>query len=427
MIRMTSQPFHIRLLQFFLLHLLAATSLQAQQTVVYSPEIGHVSVAVNGDEARLPVLTLGSADRLTIAFDDLTPEYRRFTWRMEHCAYDWQTTDGLFESEYMANSPMEAPIEGYEQSSLTATLYTHYTIHIGGMRRNAVRPLISGNYRVSVFGEDDDEKPVFTACFIVVEPQAKLAAQATTDTDIDYRRSHQQLAVTAEMGSLRLINPTEEVRLSCVQNRSPHFTIHAPRPTYIMGSTLRWEHCHALIFPAGNEYRKFEMPSTRIPGMHIDRLRHDGEGYTALLQPDVPRRDYFFDEDQNGRNLVYTERSNNADTEADYVLTRFTLASEEIPNAEVYVDGRWTDGSEAYRMHYNPETGSYEADILLKQGYYSYRYLVIEPKSDSNTLIDNIDGNYYQTENEYTIYLYYRPAGTRYWQLVAIQHFNYRP
>ena len=146
-----------------------------------------------------------------------------------------------------------------------------------------------------------------------------------------------------------------------------------------------------------------------------------------MLLPDLPRREYFFDEDQNGRSLVYTERSDNADTEADYVLTRFTLESEPMPNADVYVDGWWSDGSDAYRMRYDEESGTYVADILLKQGYYSYRYLIVERQGGGTAVVRNADGDYYQSENEYTIFIYYRPQGARYWGLVAVQDFNYKP
>lgn len=400
---------------------LFCAAMQGQTVVVNSPDIGHVAVAVNGDEARLPVLTLNTADRLTISFDALTPEYQRFTWRVEHCTYDWQPTDGLFESEFMQGAPQDEPIEGYEESSLTATLYTHYAFHIGGTGRGVARPLVSGNYRVLVFGEENDESPAFTVCFMVTENSAKLAATVTADTDIDYRRAHQQLNVTAEVDALRVINPDNELRLVCMQNRSPYYTVTAPSPTYLLGTQAKWEHCRALIFPGGNEYRKFEMPSTRVPGMHMDRIRHDGEGYTALLLPDQPRGGYFFDEDQNGRCLVYTDRSDNAATEADYVLTHFTLQTEEIPNTDIIIDGRWTNSGEPCTMYYNPEAEAYEADILLKQGYYSYRYLCVEHTA-AGTEIYNADGNYYQTENEYTTLLYHRPQGARYWRLTAVNN-----
>ncbi len=405
--------------------LAAVLSLAAQQTHVKAPYIGRVSLAVNGDEARQPILTLNGNEQLTISFDALTPEQQRFTWRVEHCDVDWHTTDALFESEYLAAPPEGEPIADYQESLLTATLYTHYTFSIPSDNGTA-RPLLSGNYRVSVYDESNDNEPVLSACFMVVDKRAKLTLQLTADTDIDYRREHQQLSVTADLGALTLINANDEVRLLCQQNRSQHFTLQAPPPTYIIGSTLRWDHCRALIFPAGNEYRKFEMPSTRVPGMHIDRLLYDGEGYAAALLPDQPYRDYYYDEDQNGRALIYTERSNNADTEADYVLTHFTLATEQLPQAEIYIDGWWADGSDDYLMTYNPEAQAYEADILLKQGYYSYRYLAVESRNNQTALVYNLDGNYYQTENEYTLYLYYRPVGTRYWQLIATHNTNYK-
>ena len=400
---------------------------QAQHIVVNNPDIGHVEVAVNGDVSRLPILVLGSGDRLTISFDDLTPEYRRYTWNVEHCDLSWQPTEGLFESEALANAPQNEPIESYEQSSLTATLFTHYAFHLGGTGSNAVCPLVSGNYRVSVFSEEDKENPAFTIGFMVVENSAQLAVQATADTDIDYRRSHQQLNVTADVSSLRLINPSVETHLICVQNRSQFYTVKAPAPTYQLGNQLKWEHCRSLIFPAGNEYRKFEMPSTRIPGMHVDRIRFNDEVYTADLIAELPRRDYYYDEDQNGRSIIYTETSDNADTEADYVLTHFTLEAHNMEtHPTIFVDGRWANGNAPYMMQYNPATDCYETDILLKQGYYSYRYLAIE-EAEGRAVVYNVDGDYYQTENEYTLYLYYRPQGARYWHLAAFYDFNYKP
>ncbi len=418
---------HIRRLCLFAIAMLCCTTMLAQRTEVYSTDIGRVEVAVNGDEARLPILHLGSGDRLNISFDALTPEYQRFTYAIEHCDPVWNTTDGLFDSEYMANPPDGDVIEDYEQSSLTATLYTHYSFSIPGKRGEA-RPLVSGNYRLKVFA-DDEESPVFVCRFMVVDTKAKLAVHATTNTDVDYNSHHQQLFVTADMGELPLFNHGEETRLVCVQNRSDTYTIMAPAPTSVAGSVLMWDHCRSLIFPAGNEYRKFEMPSTRVPGMHVDRIRYDDEGYTALLLSEQPHKGYYFDEDQNGRALIYSDRSYNSATEADYVLTRFTLLSEEEPGTKIYIDGWWTDGSDKYLMQYNPDAGAYEADILLKQGYYSYRYLAAAPGgcTDGGVVVYNVDGDYYQTENEYTSYLYYRPAGGRYWQLVAVEDFNYKP
>ncbi|MBP3227668.1 MAG: DUF5103 domain-containing protein [Bacteroidaceae bacterium] len=409
-----------------LLLLLLPLTLCAQRTVVYSPDVATVTLSVDGDDARLPVLTLGGTDRLTVEFDDLTPEYRRYTWRVEHCDPDWRTTDGLFDSEFMALPPDGDPIDDYTPSSLTATLYTHYRFSLPG-RGGTARPLLSGNYRISVFADGDDESPAFTCCFAVVDNRCALGATVSGDTDIDYRAAHQQLTASADVSALRLTDPAQEARLVVVQNRCPLFSA-VPSPTSQTATRLLWEHCRALIFPGGNEYRKFEMPSTRIPGMHVDRLRYNADEvlYCAWLLPDRPRRGYFYDEDQNGRALVLADEAATPATEADYVLTRFTLEADEIAGADVYVDGRWTEPTDAYRMAYNPEAGAYEADILLKQGYYSYRYLAVE-RATGRTVVYNPDGDHYQTDNEYTLLLYYRPLGARYWQLVGLNDFRVAP
>ena len=424
-------PRYLYILSFLLLCL---PSSFAQQISVGSDNIGHISVAVNDDDTALPVLILGSSDRLTVEFDDLTTMYRRFTYTISHQTPDWQPTTTLFESQYLSLAPDDSPIEGYEQSSITLTGYTHYQIIIGGTDAQAIKPLLAGNYLLSVYtegeeSEEEDEegtKPVFTVQFMVCEPRATLSVQPTVDTDIDYHKAHQQLNVTVSLPALPIINHAEELRLVCQQNRSPYYTIVAPAPTYIAGTTLKWEHCRALIFPGGNEYRVFGIPSTRVPGLHVDRIRIDDDFYTATRIPDYPYRDYYYDEDQNGQCEIFTNDSDNPQLDADYILTRFVLTMPERVGSEIFIDGQWPEAGLPTRMTYHADTESYESVVFLKQGYYSYRYLSLEHVAGRD-VVNNIDGNYFQTENEYTSYLYYRPQGSRYWQLVAVSSCNYKP
>ena len=78
-------------------------------------------------------------------------------------------------------------------------------------------------------------------------------------------------------------------------------------------------------------------------------------------------------------------------------------------------------------MTYNPQTKAYEKDMLLKQGGYNYLYAVVPNGNKSTSLYQNgdiqvmnkIEGNAWETENEYTIYVCHRPFGSRYDKLIA--------
>ena len=71
-----------------------------------------------------------------------------------------------------------------------------------------------------------------------------------------------------------------------------------------------------------------------------------------------------------------------------------------------------------YKMDYNTEKGIYEKAILIKQGFTNYQYVVADSKG--NIDYENaIDGNFYQTENDYTIMVYYRENNDRYDRVIG--------
>ena len=154
--------------------------------------------------------------------------------------------------------------------------------------------------------------------------------------------------------------------------------------------------------------------------MHIDNLRFYEPYYHATLMQDFPRRNYLYDEDQNGRFVPLADGSGNADTEADYLWVHFELQQDGIPgDLPVYINGQWSNDwlTAPYRMDYDATRQCYAGQLLLKQGYYSYQYLVDGGNGVGKT--DLTEGNYYQTENEYTLLVYYRQTGARYDRLVG--------
>lgn len=414
-----------------LLAILLATTmlqLQAQHNKMLLPEMRTLTVETGGDGNGLPILRLGTSDRLRIGFDLLDTEYRRITYKIEHLTWDFRKTEDLFESDYVRAAADEEVVEDFEESMNTTASYAHYALVFPNER---MQPLLAGNYRMTFMTEDEDGNAVEAAhvYFAVIDPQASLQIDCTTNTDIDWNRSHQQLSITVDMNDLLLRDESEDVRLFVLQNRRWDNAVVNPAPTHRNGQKLIWSHCRDLIFPAGNEFRAFDMISTRYPGMHMMGVRWEDDAYQAFVAPDEQRRNYLLYDDRNGQYVCRTDDSAEAYTESDYCQTHFELHMDELEDYDVYLSGQWTHNRflPEYKMYYDDAEGCYRADLYLKLGYYSYQYLAVPRTGAAIGSVGPVDGNFWQTENEYTVLVYYRRTGERYWSLVGETNPSFKP
>lgn len=398
----------------------------SQQCIIHDQDVRTLRLCVDGEARDMPVIELNSRQEIEISFDDLRHDYRRFTYRIEHVAADFKTDEGLFDNEYMQADDEELPIEGYAQSMNTTMLYNHYSFTLPNAD---MQPLLSGNYRllVNTENEDGDNYCVLEAYFAVVEQQVRIEMSASTDTEIDRNAAHQQLTVSVDCTGLPLRDASDDICLVVRQNGRYDNAVISPRPTSQWGQKLKWEHTRDLIFSAGNEYRRFEQRSVRYPGLGVDRVRWIEPCYYAQLFTDAPRRNYLYVEDLNGKYVIRAERDGASDTEADYMWVLFQLDMPVLfDDYDVYVDGIWTSHAfhPQYRMQYDPGKGTYELALQLKQGYYSYQYLAV-PKGGGVGQTDLIEGDYYQTENRYDVFVYGRLPGERYDRLLGWRQASY--
>lgn len=418
----------LKKIAIFTLLAIGACTIAAQRTTIASERIKTVRLVVDGNASRPPILIKGSNSTIEVSFDDLTHEYERYVYRIEHCNFNFQPSEELFESDYLISAGNEEVIDDYEPSLNTTVLYNHYTFTIPNSN---MQPLLSGNYRLQILKEGDNGElsPVVTTFFYIVEPLVSISTQMTTNTEIDWDGSHQQLEMRVQTQQLPQGNIADEIKTIILQNRRWDNAIRSPKPTSVMGTELLWQHSRDLIFKAGNEYRKFEMQSTHVAGMRLDYLRWYPPFYHAAIMPDKPRRNYLYDEDLSGRYIVSTVEGTDNDTESDYILTHFTLYSEQIPGYDVYLNGHWTYDQFVpdYRLDYNFEEGAYEGTVLIKQGYYNYQYLAVPHGQNYGGETGPFEGNYFQAENEYIVLVYYRRPGERYDRLVGTSLFYFRP
>ena len=104
---------HIRLVMTTCLAMTACfvftSSVKAQRNEVLSPNIASLQVTADDNWLQMPIMQLGSGSVMNIAFDDLTHEYHRYAYKLEHCEADWTVSDLLFASDYCRALPTATP------------------------------------------------------------------------------------------------------------------------------------------------------------------------------------------------------------------------------------------------------------------------------------------------------------------------------
>ena len=400
--------------------LLIASHVRAQSNKVYHPMIHTLQTVVNDDWLLDEVITLGTDDWVTISFDHLSHDYHRFIYRIVHCNADWTPSD-LFEVDYMDGFNNQ-PIEDYDNSLNTTMLYTHYSLDLPN---DNIQFKVSGNYKVEIYLEEE-ETPAAVACFRIVEPRMALNASISSNTDIDTNLSHQQVSLTVSYNTGEVMDPTTEIKPYVYQNSRTDNCVSGLTPTTITPGRVEYTHNTRLIFPAGNEYRRFEVINMHYATQGVDRISYFAPYYHATLLPDAPRRHYSYDEDHDGRYLVRYNLADDTDIEADYLFVHFRLDMPPRTGGKFYLSGEFSYNafSPTYEATYNEDERAYEATVMLKQGAYDFLYLWV-PDGATTGQTAPAEGNFYEAENEYQVYIYHRPFGGRYDRLVAAQQIKF--
>lgn len=408
----------MRLLLTSLLMLSATLTYAADtSTRIFDQSMRSLRACLETDYYAPPVIELGGDDRVRVEFDDINSERRYMRYSLLHCDAAWQPSQ-IVESDYV-DGFNQADVEDYEFSSGTFEQYVHYGISLP----NQDMPiLLSGNYLLKVYLEDDPDCVLLQQRFCVVEKRVGIGAAVSSRTDVDYNDSHQQISITINTANWSINNPYSDLRVVVSQNQRTDNEVMVTQPLRVSGNTIVFDHDRQLIFPGGNEFRRFEMVTTNYAGMGVERYTYSHPYHHAVLETDEPRafESYSFDRTQYGRFTIRESNSYDSNTQADYMITHFSLAMPRLVDGDVYVDGEFTQHrfANSNRMHYNVDTQCYELDLPLKQGVYNYQYLWL-PNGMNVAQTAKIEGDHYQTVNEYMIRAYYRVPGERYDRLIG--------
>ncbi|WP_438989818.1 DUF5103 domain-containing protein [Polaribacter sp.] len=392
-----------RILYFFLIFI---SFLQAQNIKTIQLR----SLQENNFSAIVP---LGTA--LVLSFDDLDADSKEYQYKIEHMTHDWQKSR-LLSSQYI-NGFDQNYINNVTNSFNTFQSYSHYEVKIPNVNTVITK---SGNYLLSVI--DASNEVVFTRRFVLYEDLTTIGVSVVRSRNTKTVNTQQTIQFSVNHPNIQINNPGLEINVAIIKNNNWNETISNLQPTFFKPNQLLYTYTNKTNFWGDNEYLNFDSKIIRNKSLNIVKITKD-DVFNHYLYPYVYNEflEYTYNPDINGQFVIRTLEGNDNDTEADYALMHFTLQVDEMfTEKEVYVYGAFNDFSisDTNRMYFNPNTNTYNASILLKQGFYNYTYATIGADGLVNT--HQINGSFFETENQYTVIAYYKPFGSLYDRVIGV-------
>ncbi|MDP4282022.1 MAG: DUF5103 domain-containing protein [Bacteroidota bacterium] len=397
------------------------------ENTIFKKNIATVLLFKNGFEMSAPVIGLTSGEKIKLSFDDLDGDLKSYRFTIQHCESDWTLSEDITPGDYI-DGLREDNINDFSYSYNTTTRYTHYSALFP---TSSMRPKISGNYLIRVF-TDDPSDPVLIWRFMVYESTSvTIEGELKQAIEVADRYSRQQVCFNVKLNGMQIASPFQEIKTVITQNDRWDNAITGLKPRFTKSDALDYYWDQGNVFNGGNEFRAFDTKSLITQTERIRKIDYDKYGYEVWLLNDESRamKNYVKDADINGRRLIKNEeQAKNSDIEADYAWVHFCLPAVATPfQGDVFILGALTawQANDDSKMDYDSQTRTYIKELFLKQGYYNYMYVVKNKKS--GTLDETlIEGNHWETENEYTVWIYYREITGLTDRLIAVQNFSFK-
>jgi hypothetical protein len=385
---------------------------------VLSKSIKTVQCYRTGWEFSYPILDLNSDATLQISFDELGTESKIFNYVIVLCDADWMPARVSF-AEYL-DGFYQNSVNDFASSFSTHIQYTHYKLQIPNEN---VKLRLAGNYVLIVY-ESDEDHPVLMKRFVIADKRVEINASVVRPINPEFQNSFQQVDFNIAHPNYSIDDPIQTIKVTVVKNNQWKFANSHLHPLFIRNKELVYQDHDQNLYPGGNEYRSVDFKSLKYQEPNVRSLINGNNGYEAIFKPDARRdnKGYTFQKELNGCFLIQNQQGSQPDVDAEYVNVLFSFPmNAPMIDGDMFLFGGFTDFNcyDDYKLQYNYEHMAYEVQTLLKQGYYNYQYVYV-PKNTNDVDEGYFEGNYYDTENSYAIYVYHRPFGSRYDKLIGV-------
>lgn len=400
------------------------TNVFKYDNAVYVDFLKSIMLYRNGFELTDPIISLHSEEQLKISFDDISNELKTFNFTLLHCDANWEPS-GIFQQDYLGGFTDDY-FRTYRYSFNTTQKFIH---HEALFPNENIKITKSGNYILKVYQDYDPEKIILSRRFMVVDNKVMIQPWIKRPTQVEFRNSKQEVDFTIDHTGVNIPNPFGDVKVVVMQNGRWDNAIYGLQPTFIQDQQLVYDFDDKNLFDGGNEFRDFDIRSLRFLTQNINRIEYDSSKHynVHLLNAEQKAfKRYSYKGDINGKFFISVKEGQNPDTDADYAYVHFYYPAEKpFTEGDLYIYGQLSDWtfSREFKMKYDEKHQCYVASPFLKQGFYNYKYVLLNDKEkkpdDTYT-----EGNFFDTENDYTFLMYYRQLGTNYEQLIGYLKYN---
>lgn len=402
---------------------------QRKPDKIYMQNIHTVQLFLTGNQFGYPIIQPGATGAVELHFDDLDGTVKNYSYTYQLCNADWQPVD-LSPFDYIDGFSQNR-VTQYRASSIASVKYIHYQALLP--EKNCI-PKLTGNYLLKVFLNGDTGKLAFTRRILVANNLVPIAAQIQQPFNAELFKTHQKVQFSIDNRKLNVLNPLQQIKVVVLQNYRWDNAVTGAQPAFMRQSTYEYNGEKDFVFPAGKEYRWIDLRSFRFLSDRIKSANRDVTPVEIQVAPDGDRNNqrYIWYEDLNGFYQINGTDVNNPFLQGDYGRIHFMYIppnNQPYAGKDLYIMGQMTNNeyNDSTKLQFNSGLGIYEGALLLKQGYYTYTFGTKETSNPKAPIsVATTDGNYWETENNYTILVYYRAFSDRADELVGTYTINSR-
>lgn len=398
---------------------------QRNSDFVYQSYLASVTFAPVGAPLDYPIIGLRDGSQMELNFDDMDADYKDFYYTVKPCNADWSDAENLRDMDWLDGFKEDRLVD-FALSSNTRTQYTHYSLSIPNTNMDFLK---SGNYLLKIYLSGDQSQLVLTRRFCVAENMLGINIEPQPTSDVGKSRTHQEMDISLGMRNFKNVIPERELIVKVIQNGRWDTQYTFDGSPFRRFEEFDYDFQDKCVFPGGKEFRPLDLRTLQGKGPQVYQVQSSPFDWKVWLIPDKPRtyQPYLFLRDIDGRFFIENFDLGDSNIEAEYAKTTFYLNMPKLYDGSVYVFGKISDWLplEKFKMEYNEELQSYQLTVPLKQGFYDFAYAFV-PEGKDQPELSRLEGDNYETANDYTVFVYYRPFGALYDRLVSYKtwHFN---
>ncbi len=366
-------------------------------------EIKSLKVYSNNDETSFPIINLLDKENfLSIEFDVLAKEEPNLSIVFRPCDSNWNE----YENPFLFNPLYDKELNLWFDRlpiNLVGANYHYY----GKFPNNNVQFTTSTKWKFFISNNQNRNIIYAEGKFYVIQPEVKLNVSTKREA---MQGDYGDLAILGRTISIKTsftlpdsLFQNNVIKVEIIKNRMINQPIIIDRKNFTESNFYEWDAAKSFSFIArnikpGNEYRQTD---TRNVSKYIPYNVDARFGEFDVSDLFTKRKN-----DINGASLLMNWRNENS----DYLNVRFRLKPPENITKPIFLVGAFNDWKVLPEYEMYDDNGIMNLTIQLKRGLYDYQYVVADIQNDKIINEDwyILEGNFFETRNEYHIFLFYQ-------------------